>query len=84
VIADIVNVLFMVLTIAVFIRVLLSWVPNIDPRNPAIEFLFGITEPILAPIRSIMPKTMMFDFSPMIAIFVLQAVRSVLIQNLPQ
>jgi YggT family protein len=84
VIADVVNVLFMVLTIAVFIRVLLSWVPNIDPRNPAIEFLYGITEPILAPIRSIMPKTLMFDFSPMIAIFVLQAVRSVLISNLPQ
>ena len=81
-IADVVNVLFMVLTIAVFIRVLLSWVPNIDPRNPGIEFLYGITEPILAPIRSIMPKTMMFDFSPMIAIFVLQAVRSVLVSNL--
>jgi YggT family protein len=84
VIADVVNITFMVLTIAVFIRVLLSWVPNIDPRNPAIEFLYGITEPILAPIRSIMPKTLMFDFSPMIAIFVLQAIRSVLIRNLPQ
>lgn len=81
-IAEVVNVTFMVLTIAVFIRVLLSWIPNIDPRNPAIEFLFGITEPILAPIRSIMPKGLMFDFSPMIAIFVLQAIRSVLVRNL--
>ena len=81
-IADVVNILFMVLTIAVFIRVLLSWVPNIDPRNPGIAFLYGITEPILAPIRSIMPRTMMFDFSPMIAIFVLQAVRSVLLNSL--
>jgi YggT family protein len=83
VIADFVNLFFMVLTIAVFIRVLLSWVPNIDPRNPGIAFLYGITEPILAPIRSIMPRTMMFDFSPMIAIFVLQALRSVIISNLP-
>ena len=81
-IADVVNILFMVLTIAVFIRVLLSWVPNLDPRNPLIEFLYGITEPILAPIRSIMPRNMMFDFSPMIAIFVLQAVRTVLVRNL--
>ena len=81
-IAEIVNLFFMVLTIAVFISVLLSWVPNIDPRNPGIAFLYGITEPILAPIRSIMPKTMMFDFSPMIAMFVLQAIRSVLISNL--
>jgi YggT family protein len=82
VIADVINVTFMVLTIAVFIRVLISWIPNIDPRNPAIEFLYGITEPILAPIRSIMPRTLMFDFSPMIAIFVLQAIRAVLLQNL--
>jgi len=82
VIADVVNILFLVLTIAVFIRVLLSWVPNIDPRNPGIEFLYGITEPILAPIRSIMPKTMMFDFSPMIAIFVLQAINRVLVNYL--
>lgn len=81
-IADVINVTFMVLTIAVFIRVLISWIPNIDPRNPAIEFLYGITEPILAPIRSIMPRTLMFDFSPMIAIFVLQAIRAVLLQNL--
>ena len=81
-IADFVNYLFLALTIAVFIRVLLSWVPNVDPRNPLIEFIYGITEPILAPIRSIMPRTMMFDFSPMIAIFVLQAVRSVLLNNL--
>ena len=81
-IADIVGLTFTVLTIAVFIRVLLSWVPNLNPENPAIEFLYGITEPILAPIRSIMPKTMMFDFSPMIAIFVLQAIRTVLLRQL--
>jgi YggT family protein len=82
VIAEIINVTFWVLTIAVFIRVLLSWIPNLDPRNPVIEFIYGITEPILAPIRSIMPRTMMFDFSPMIAIFVLQAIRAVLLSNL--
>ena len=81
-IADVVNVLFMVLTIAVFIRVLISWLPNIDPRSPGIEFLYGITEPILAPIRSIMPKSMMFDFSPMIAILVLQVLRGVVVGNL--
>ena len=81
-IADIVSYTFTALTIAVFIRVLLSWVPNIDSRNPAIEVLYGITELILAPIRSVMPRTMMFDFSPMIAIFVLQAIRSVLVSNL--
>ena len=81
-ITDVVNYTFMALTIAVFIRVLLTWIPNVDPHNPLIEFIFGITEPILAPIRSIMPRTMMFDFSPMIAIFLLQVIRSVLLSNL--
>ena len=59
-----------VLAILVFIRAILSWFPNIDPRNPLIDFLYQVTEPILSPIRSLMPRTMI-DFSPMIATFVL-------------
>ncbi len=63
-----------VLTILIIVRALMSWVPNlIDPRGPIAEFLYTTTEPILAPIRSLMPR-MMIDFSPMIAIFVLQIV----------
>ena len=75
-IADFVNLFFMVLTIAVFIRVLLSWVPNIDPRNPGIAFLFGITEPILAPIRSIMPNLGGLDISPIVLILTTRRVKS--------
>jgi YggT family protein len=64
------------LAILVFIRAILSWFPNIDPRNPLIEFLYQVTEPILSPIRSIMPRTMI-DFSPMIATFILFAVAQI-------
>jgi YggT family protein len=51
-------------------RVLMSW---IDPTfsNPLGRFLFSVTEPILAPIRSVMPKTGMFDFSPLIVFLLL-------------
>ena len=59
-----------VLAMLVFIRAILSWFPNIDPRNPLIDLLYQVTEPILSPIRSLMPRTMI-DFSPMIATFVL-------------
>ncbi|HEY7271016.1 MAG TPA: YggT family protein [Dehalococcoidia bacterium] len=59
-----------VLAILIFIRALLSWVPNLNPRNPLIEALIQVTEPILSPIRSIMPRSM-FDFSPMVASLVL-------------
>jgi YggT family protein len=46
-------------------RVLMSW---IDPRfeKPLGQFLYSLTEPFLAPIRSVLPRTGMFDFSPLI------------------
>jgi YggT family protein len=69
-----------VLAMLVFIRAILSWFPNIDPRNPLIEALYQVTEPILAPIRSIMPRTML-DFSPMIATFILFAIAQIAAQG---
>lgn len=81
-IAELVIMTIYVMTFMIFIRAILSWVPGIiDPRGPIAEFFFTVTEPILAPIRSIMPR-MMFDFSPMIAILLLSAVARVLAQNL--
>ena len=67
-----------VLTILILARALISWVPNlIDPRGPVGEFLFTVTEPLLSPIRSLMPR-MMIDFSPMIAILLLHMLRIVI------
>jgi YggT family protein len=65
-----------VLALLIFVRAILSWFPNIDPRNPLVDFLYQVTEPLLAPIRSIMPRTML-DFSPMIASFILIAIAQV-------
>lgn len=59
-----------VLVLLIFARAILSWFPNINPRNPLVDILFQVTEPILAPIRSLMPRTAI-DFSPMIASFIL-------------
>ena len=70
---------FNLLVIAVFIRVLLSWF-QIDPRNPMIQALHSITEPILDPIRRIMPRLGMFDLSPIVALILLQVVSRVLQQ----
>lgn len=55
------------------IRVVLSWV-GYNPDNPLHSVVHEITEPILAPIRQIMPRIGMFDLSPMIALFVLTLV----------
>lgn len=51
-------------------RVLVSWV---DPQfgNPLSRFLFETTEPLLAPVRKVMPQTGMFDFAPLVVLLVL-------------
>jgi YggT family protein len=60
-----------VLTFAILARSLMSWFP-VAPGNPMAEFLFFITEPILAPFRRIIPRPGMIDLSPLVAILVLQ------------
>jgi len=81
-IAQIVEVTVLVLTVAIIARALLSWFPNINPANPAVEFLMTITEPILAPIRSVMPRMGFIDLTPLIAIILLQVVGGILVRGL--
>jgi YggT family protein len=63
--------LFQILSLAILIRVLLSWV---DPTGNmrVTQVLRDLTEPILAPIRNLLPNMMMIDFSPFIAMLLLQ------------
>ncbi|MDD3235534.1 MAG: YggT family protein [Candidatus Cloacimonetes bacterium] len=56
-------------TYLIFARVLMSWIIR-DPGNPIYHFLYELTEPVLAPIRRIMPS-MGLDLSPIIAYMVL-------------
>jgi YggT family protein len=51
-------------------RALLSWFPN-TRSNQFVQLLAQLTDPILVPLSRIIPRAGMFDFSPMIAIFVL-------------
>ena len=72
------NLLLQILSIAILIRVLLTWFP-IDQSNPIIRLLFDVTEPVLAPFRRIIPRIGMFDLSPIAAMLVIQFVQ----QHLP-
>jgi len=58
------------LTWAIVARSLLSWFP-IDQSSPLYQLLFRVTEPIIDPIRRVMPNTGMMDLSPMAAIVIL-------------
>lgn len=51
-------------------RALVSWIPNLDPYHPAVQFLYSITEPVLEPIRKLVPPLGgMIDISMIIAFF---------------
>jgi YggT family protein len=71
-IAQFVLLLFQVLSFAILGRVLLTWVDPMGNMRIS-QVLRDVTEPILAPIRSIMPNMPMFDISPIIAMLLLQA-----------
>lgn len=47
------------------IRVLMSWVdPN--PYNPIVQVIYKLTEPVLAPVRRILPPLGPIDLSPIV------------------
>lgn len=74
-----INILFNVLLFAILGRVLISW---IDPMgNMRItQILHEITEPILGPIRSVLPSFGMFDLSPIVAMLLLQLLQSLILR----
>ena len=64
-------------TFVLLARVLISWV-QVDPYNPVVQFLYQITEPVLQPIRQMLPASMGVDFSPLIAMILVQLLTSVI------
>ncbi len=65
-----ISILSDVLYVALIGRVILSWL-NLSPESPITRIIEQITEPILLPIRRIIPRFGMLDFSPMIAILLI-------------
>jgi YggT family protein len=66
-IRQLVDLLFVLCNLAIIARVFLSWLP-VDPYHPIVQFLYRITEPILAPLRERIPPVGMVDISPMVAL----------------
>ena len=62
---------------------LITWVSP-DPRNPIVMFLRQVTEPVLGPVRRLLPpwKTGGLDFSPLIVILAIQFVERVILPGL--
>ena len=73
-----VSLTFSVLQIALFIRVISSWF-RISPYSRWVRWTFQLTEPILAPLRQIIPNLGMIDITPIVAYFLLSILSSVIL-----
>ncbi len=69
-----------VLNTLIVIRCFLSFIPH-NPYGSLIRYVYEITEPLLAMCRKYMPESLRYpmDFTPMVALFVLQIAYSLLI-----
>ena len=79
--AQIISAILTILTWIIIIRALISWV-NPDPYNSIVQFLYRVTEPILMPIRRILPAMGGFDLSPIVALVGIMFIRSFLVRTL--
>jgi YggT family protein len=79
----ILSLLLQVYSYILLARALVSWIPNLDPYNPIVQFLYQITEPVLEPIRRLIPPVGgMIDISMLVAFFgiiILQQLLSTLV-----
>jgi len=73
---DFLRLLCEVLSLAIIFRAILSWF--LTRPNTLSIFLDKITEPILAPLRRIIPRVGMLDFTPLVAIILLQLIARLL------
>ena len=55
----------------------MSWLQQ-SPRNPVATIVYGLTEPVLEPIRRVLPVVGGLDFSPMVLLILLRVLRGVI------
>ncbi len=76
-----IDILITFLLIAIVARALMSWFPPPGRDSPFFviqQIIHQITDPIIEPIRRIMPRMGMLDLSPMVAMILLIVIQRVL------
>ena len=69
--AEVLDIILLTYMIVIIARAVISWV-NPDPYNKIVIFLYRITEPVLRPVRRLLPlRNVGIDFSPIIVILVI-------------
>ncbi|MCK9495538.1 MAG: YggT family protein [Dehalococcoidia bacterium] len=68
------------LAFAIFARAIISWFP-IDRDGPIVHFLNAVTDPVLEPLRKVIPPIGMIDITPMVAMLLLFFIASALLNS---
>ena len=79
-IITIINIVSQLLVLLVFISVILSYF--MDPYHPIRRGVDNIVEPMLSPIRRVVPLVGMLDFSPLVLILLIQLLKSLIVSLL--
>jgi len=80
--AEVIDIVLLSYMIIIFARAIISWV-NPDPYNQIVIFLYRATEPVLRPIRRILPMSNVgIDFSPAIVILAIIFLRLFLVPTM--
>ena len=67
-------------TFVLLVRILITWIPNLDPYHPIVQMLFQVTDPVLEPARKLIPPIGMIDISPIVVFIVLGILQDLLIR----
>ena len=70
-----------VYSLLILARVIMSWV-NPDPDNRLVQLIHRVTEPVLAPVRSILPSAGGMDFSPIVVLIGIQIAENLVVKAL--
>ncbi|HHT9152616.1 MAG TPA: YggT family protein [Candidatus Hypogeohydataceae bacterium YC40] len=61
-----------------FVRIFLGWIPH-EKDHPVTEFLYKITEPVLEPVRKVIPPVGNIDASPLAVFFCLELLKRIIL-----
>lgn len=76
---QLVDALFSAYSFLILARVVMSWV-DASPYNPIVQLIHNLTEPVLRPLRVLIPTgSMAIDISPILAFFILSFLKKIII-----
>ncbi len=75
---DIIRNIFIVYRYLILARIFVSWF-RMNPYSPIVQFIFGVTEPVMKPFRRLLPTYSGIDFSPILVLIVIGFVERLII-----